>query len=71
MALTTPRVTRRDLTRGLFSFFFQKIQKKIQKILKILRILKKIKKIKKNSKNHILTRGTLTNNASQLRLKGI
>jgi len=37
-----------------FYFYFQKIKKKL----------------KKNQKNHILTCGTLTNDVSQLRLKG-
>ena len=59
--MTLTRDTHRDLTRGIFKFFF-----KIKKIKK----LKKINFFKKNQKNHRLTRGTLTNGVSQLCLKG-
>jgi len=60
-----PRVTHRDLTRGIFIFIFSKNLKIVKKNQK-----KKIKMKIKKSKNHRLTRGTLTNDVSQLRLKG-
>jgi len=56
------RVTHMDLTLDIFIFIFKKFKKIIN--------FKKIKKIKKNQKNHKLTRGTLTNDVNQLRLKG-
>jgi len=52
-----------------FLIFFQKI-KKNQKIKKKIKKLKKQILKKKIQKNHRLTRGTLTNGVSQLRLKG-
>jgi len=46
--IAMPRVTHRDLTRGIFIFIFKKIKRKILKF-------------KKNQKNHILTRDMLVN----------